>query len=133
MEGKVNMTKKIIASIVDVFLFPSNDSKIHSLDPSSLTSFHQRSPTNNLPVTFLTVQKSAAINNITSIKTNTNESTSQGNTEYENNARNLNNIWNNIDIGWLIPPHLLTILDTALGGKPWEIELWEVSRVSSSS
>lgn len=45
------------------------DSNFHSDVPSSLTSFHHRNPTNKRPVTFFTVQKSAATDNIT--KTNT--------------------------------------------------------------
>merc|ERR1719273_721379 len=36
------------------------DSNFHSEDPSSFTWFHHLRPTNNRPVTFLTVQKSQA-------------------------------------------------------------------------
>ena len=47
------------------------DSKIQTLVPSSLTSFHQRRPTRSLPVTFLTVQKSKARRRTTTTKTRT--------------------------------------------------------------
>lgn len=38
----------------------SNDSKIHSVEPSSFTYDHHRSPTSNRPEMFFTVQKSNA-------------------------------------------------------------------------
>ena len=48
-------------------------SYFHTVEPSSCTSLHQRSPTINLPLTFFTVQKSKARSSTQMMKMFTNE------------------------------------------------------------
>mmetsp|Transcript_4557 Transcript_4557/g.10330 ORF Transcript_4557/g.10330 Transcript_4557/m.10330 type:complete len:210 (-) Transcript_4557:43-672(-) len=60
MAGRMRPSQKTPTSSVVLCRLSSCASNFHSVEPSSRTSLHQRSPTINLPVTFLTVQKSKA-------------------------------------------------------------------------
>lgn len=52
--------QKMRESTNDISAISSNDSNIHSLEPSSFTTDHHRNPTSSLPDIFFTVQKSNA-------------------------------------------------------------------------
>lgn len=65
-----SMIQKTFESIGFIYLSGSEVSKTHILPPLSSVSFHQRKPTNNRPLMFLTFQKSAASSNITVMKRN---------------------------------------------------------------
>ncbi|KAH3685132.1 hypothetical protein WICPIJ_003899 [Wickerhamomyces pijperi] len=60
-----SMIQNTLESIGLIYLSGSAVSKTQILPPFSSVSFHQRNPTNNLPLMFLTFQKSAANNKIT--------------------------------------------------------------------
>lgn len=63
-----NKIQKTFESIGFIYLSGLAVSKTQILPPFSSVSFHQRKPTNNLPLIFLTFQKSAANNSITVMK-----------------------------------------------------------------
>lgn len=77
----------------------SNDSNIHSFDPSSRTYDHHRSPTNNLPDMFFTVQKSKAKNIMHNTKVKIKFCVIYDPNIYNSNARNLNNKWKKTAVG----------------------------------
>jgi hypothetical protein len=91
--------QNILESTVDISAMSSRDSKIHSLDPSSFTYDHHRRPTNNLPDTFFTVQKSNANKMMHMTKVKIKLLVNQEPKTYRKSAKNLNNRWKKIVTG----------------------------------
>ena len=86
-----------------LFIITFLDSNIQVLVPSSSTLFHHRRPTSNLPVTFLTVQKSTASRStmVRNMWTKYASPMSVDARMYTNSAATLKNTWKKAAIGCL--------------------------------
>lgn len=88
-----------LESIGLMYLFGSAVSKTQILSPISLVSFHQRNPTINLPLMFLTFQKSAARSKMTKMNSSMKLFVKRRPKRYTNNDPILNPRKNNNAIG----------------------------------
>ena len=103
------------AALLARAVLASCDSNLHTVEPSSITSLHQRKPTINRPDTFLTVQKSKARSSTHTTKMLTKLDENQLPNMYTRMARALKRTWKSAGIGWLSPLACMRRAGVAIG------------------